>query len=201
MNRKPGAGLRPAVGRILLGSALVLAGLFAAGCASVADKPPVGTARSVDLERYMGPWYILASIPLSFEEGAHNPVESYTRNPDGSIATVFQFRRDAFDGELVTHVTNAVVVEGTGDAVWRIRLLWPFRTEYRIGYVEPDYSYAIITRSKRDHVWLIGRKPIVGEADYSRYRKMIGAMGYDLSKFNKTAQNGEFPTPGLKVTK
>lgn len=54
------------------------------GCASTADKPPVSTAASVDLQRYMGPWYILASIPLSFEKGARNPVESYTLNPDGS---------------------------------------------------------------------------------------------------------------------
>lgn len=169
-------------------------------CSSTPDKASVTHDTAVDLDRYMGPWYILASIPLALEKDAHNPVESYTRNPDGSIAAVFQFRDKSFDGTQKTHVTNATVKKDSGNAVWKIQVWWPLRSEYRIAYVEPDYSYAIIARSKRDHVWLIGRKPRVSDPAYSRYSAMIKSMGYDLSKFSRTRQNGEFPTPGLTVS-
>lgn len=187
--------------RCLFSSLLPLAiVLTIAACSSAPDKAAVTHDQTVNLDRYMGPWYILASIPLALEKGAHNPVESYTRNPDGSIAAVFQFRDKSFDGTQKTHVTNATVNENSGNAVWKIQVWWPLRSEYRIAYVEPDYSYAIIGRSKRDHVWLIGRKPRLSDAAYSRYSAMIKAMGYDLKKFSRTQQNGEFPTPGLSVS-
>ncbi|WP_295680817.1 lipocalin family protein [uncultured Nevskia sp.] len=84
--------------------------------------------------------------------------------------------------------------------VWKIQVWWPFRSEYRIAFVEPDYSYAIIARSKRDHVWLIGRRPQLSNAAYTRYSSKISSMGYDISKFARTQQNGDFPTPGLNVS-
>lgn len=182
----------------LMLAALTLAVLT--GCGSTPDKAAVTADGPVDLDRYMGPWYILASIPLSFEKTAHNPVESYTRNPDGSIAAVFQFRDKGFDGALKTHVTDATVVENSDNKVWKIQVWWPFRSEYRIAFVEPDYSYAIIARSKRDHVWLIGRRPQLSNAAYTRYSSKISSMGYDISKFARTQQNGDFPTPGLNVS-
>ena len=59
----------------LLPLAVLLLGLDAV------KLPPVPTVASVDLPRYMGRWYIIASIPTSFEKGAHNSVESYELNP------------------------------------------------------------------------------------------------------------------------
>ncbi|MGB5735066.1 MAG: lipocalin family protein, partial [Thiohalocapsa sp.] len=47
------------------------------------------TVAKVDLERFMGDWYVVANIPTFVEKGAHNPVESYALNPDGTIATTF----------------------------------------------------------------------------------------------------------------
>ena len=43
----------------------------------------------VDLERFMGDWYVIATIPTFLEKDAYNPVETYKRDDDGTIATTF----------------------------------------------------------------------------------------------------------------
>jgi len=46
------------------------------GC--VAKLPPLKTVKSVDIQRFMGDWYVIANIPTWIEKGAHNAVESYS---------------------------------------------------------------------------------------------------------------------------
>ena len=69
--------------------ALVLVLLALAGCATPAPMP---TVERVELDRFMGDWYVIASIPTFIEHGAHNAVESYRLEADGTIATTFTFR-------------------------------------------------------------------------------------------------------------
>jgi apolipoprotein D and lipocalin family protein len=78
---------------------LALASILTAAAAGCSSNPPMPTVDYVDLERYMGDWYVIANIPTFLERGAHNAIESYSLNPDGTIATVFTFRKDGFDGE------------------------------------------------------------------------------------------------------
>jgi apolipoprotein D and lipocalin family protein len=160
-----------------------------------ADTTPVPRVASVDLTRYAGPWFIIGSIPLSLEKGAHNPVETYTPQADGTIKTVFEFRKDRFDGELEIKPTKAKVVEDTHNAEWKVTLIWPFKGQYVISHLEPDYSSAIIARDKRDHVWILSRTATLSDARMADYRARIVEMGYDLSKFELFAQNGSHPNP------
>ena len=52
-------------------------------------------APAVDIPRFMGTWYVLGGILTPIERFAHNPVERYTLEPDGSIDTHFRFHRHA----------------------------------------------------------------------------------------------------------
>jgi hypothetical protein len=69
-----------------LGAALLLA-----GCQSAT---PMETVPHVDLPRFMGPWYVIANIPTFVEKGAHNAVETYKLDADGTIATTFKHWRE-----------------------------------------------------------------------------------------------------------
>ncbi|HSN72991.1 MAG TPA: lipocalin family protein, partial [Steroidobacteraceae bacterium] len=48
------------------------------GCAGAPQRDPIVTAEQVDLERFMGRWYVIANIPTFIEKGAHNATETYT---------------------------------------------------------------------------------------------------------------------------
>jgi apolipoprotein D and lipocalin family protein len=82
-------------------AAAVLAALFVAGCA-VSSTTTIRPVPQVDLQRFMGDWYVIGNIPTRPERDAFNAVESYSLKPDGSIDTRFRYREGGFDGELKT---------------------------------------------------------------------------------------------------
>ena len=69
---------------------VLAAGLLVAWLAACSSTRPIDTVQQVDLERFMGDWYVIASIPTFLERGAHNAVERYRLDDDGSIETVFR---------------------------------------------------------------------------------------------------------------
>jgi apolipoprotein D and lipocalin family protein len=156
-----------------------------AGCSSVEPLKPV---ESVDLDRFMGDWYVIANIPTALEKSAHNAVETYEMNDDGTIATTFTFRDGSFDGKRKEYNPKGFVREGTNNAVWGMRFVWPIKADYRIVYLEEDYSITIIGRNKRDYVWLMAREPEIPEVKYEELLALIGEMGYDVSQVQKVPQ-------------
>ena len=167
----------------LLALALVIA--TTAACRSSNVKPSIPTAAPVDVDRFMGDWYVIAHIPSFPEREAHKAVESYARLPDGRIQTTFRFRKGALDGpEKTMHPVGTVKPDG-GGAVWDMQFVWPIQAEYVIAWVDADYQQTIVGRSKRDYVWLMARTPQITEADYQARVRQIQALGYDVSKIRR----------------
>ena len=161
------------------------------GCA--ASKPPIRTEASVDLSKFMGDWYVIANIPTFIEKGAHNAIESYAMNDDGSIATTFRFRKDSFDGELKTYHPTGYVKDDGSNALWGMQFIWPIKADYRIVYLNEDYSQTIIGRQQRDYVWIMARTPQIPDADYQALLTLLADEGYDISKIQKVPQ--QWPEP------
>lgn len=175
--------------RLGLWSSLSLVLLLSA-CAVKPDKnaAPLPSVAPVNLPQFMGDWYVIAYIPTRLDADAYNQVERYELDEDGSIATTFTFRQGGFDGKLKTYTPRGYIVPGHSNALWGMQFVWPFRAEYRIAYLAPDYSTTIIARSKRDLVWLMARSPQMSEADYTANLQRIAAMGYDLAQLVRVPQ-------------
>jgi apolipoprotein D and lipocalin family protein len=159
--------------------------LAVTACAAPAPMP---TVAQVDLERFMGDWYVIANIPTRIERGAHNAVESYRLEDDGTIATTFTFRDGAFDGEVKRYEPRGFVRNTETNAEWGMQFIWPFKADYRIVFLDSDYSVTIIGRNKRDYVWLMAREPRIPEARYEELKEFIGGLGYDVSRLQKVPQ-------------
>ena len=164
---------------------LALASALLGACATPA---PIRTVDFVDLERFMGDWYVIANIPTFLEEGAHNAVESYRLDDDGTIATTFSFRDGGFDGEVETYTPRGFVRDRESNAVWGMQFIWPFKAEYRIVYLNPEYSQTIIGRSQRDYVWIMARTPQIPEADLQSMLSLLADEGYDIARIQRVPQ-------------
>ena len=160
--------------------------LMLCACSSA---PTIPVAESVDLERFMGDWYVIANIPTSPEQGAHNAVESYRLDQDGSIATTFTFREGSFDGPEKVMRPRGFVRDRQTNAVWGMQFVWPIRAEYLIAHVDEDYTETIIARSRRDYVWVMARTPRIPAADFERLRQQVADLGYDVDKLQKVPQS------------
>jgi len=161
-----------------------------AGCASAVPQPPLpALVAHVDLPRFMGDWYVIANIPTSLEKGAHNARDSYRLDADGTIATTFSFNAGAADGPAKIYGSRGFVMDTATNAVWGQQYVWPIKADYRISYLSPDYTQTVITREKRDYVWIMARTPTLDEADLARLTSFVAAQGYDVSKLQRVPQD------------
>lgn len=162
-----------------------------AGCRSV-PAPPLTLVPHVDLPRFMGEWYVIANIPTFIEKDAHNAIEAYRLVADGSIETTFTFNAGSFDGKPRRYTPRGFVLDRESNAVWGMQFVWPVKADYRIIYLDPDYSQTIVGREQRDYVWIMARMPQIPEADLQRHLQFLAVQGYDISRIRRVPQ-----APGL----
>jgi len=159
-----------------------------AGGAHANTLPPIRPVPHVDLPRFMGSWYLIAAIPTVFERDAWNAVETYTLQPDGNIHTTFRFNKGAAGGPLKQIHSTGYVHAGSGNAVWGVRVLGPFKAQYIVAWLKPDYSEMIVARDARDYTWVFSRTPTVSAADWATLRARVAALGYDTGKLRRVPQ-------------
>lgn len=171
--------------RILKTSYFLLTLIILSGCQTM---KPIHTVKYVDLKRFMGDWYVIASIPTFIEKQAYNAIESYRLDDDGTVATTFRFNKSSHDGPLKEYHPRGFVRDTQSNAVWGMQFIWPFKSEYRIIYLNEDYSTTVIGRSKRDYVWIMSREPALSKVEYSLILSLLEEQGYEIEKIQKVPQ-------------
>ncbi len=165
---------------------MILLMIFLTGCATM--HPRLKTAEGVDIDSFMGKWYVIACIPVFIENKAYNEVEEYQRLPDGSIDTVLTFRQGSFDGPAKRYNPRGFVVDKVNNSTWKMQFVWPIKAEYLITYVASDYSQTIISRNKRDYVWIMARTPQVSPEEYQQLVEKVKDQGYRIDKLRQVPQ-------------
>lgn len=181
--------------RVIRDSLLLLTMSFFLTACGGPNLKPIDTVEQVELQKFMGDWYVIANIPTFIETDAYNAVERYALNDDGSIKTTFTFRKGGFDGARKQYNPTGFIVDTESNALWDMQFIWPFKAEYRIIYLDADYQTTIIGRSKRDYLWLMARTPQISESYYQSLLSFIGEQGYDVSKVQKVPQQWPAQTP------
>jgi len=152
------------------------------------DLPPIKPTAPIDLPRFMGKWYVIATIPTRFEKNAYNAVETYALQPDGNVDTTFRFRNGAFDNPVKTIHSTGYVKAGTGNVVWGVQVFWPIKAQYIVAYLNDDYSQTIIARDARDYAWIMARTPTVSRDDYEALLLHVVDLGYPAARIRKVPQ-------------
>ena len=147
--------------------------------------PPMATVDYVDLERFMGDWFVIANIPTALEKGAHNPLESYKLDKNGTIATTFSFNDGSFDGERKVYNPRGFVKDKETNARWGMQFIWPIKADYRVVYLDEDYQYTVIGRKARDYVWVMARNSEISDEKYQVLIDFVVSLGYPAEKIEK----------------
>jgi apolipoprotein D and lipocalin family protein len=162
------------------------------GCASPSVPPLEAMDQKVDLERFMGDWYVIGFVPIAIpffsEEDAHNGVESYRLTEEGVIETTYTFRKGAFDGPEQRLTPKGWVHNTETNAEWRMQFLWPFKAAFLIVYLDEAYERTIIGVPNRKYVWIMSRDPELSEAEYQALLDRVALLGYDRGKVRRVPQ-------------
>ena len=146
------------------------------------------TVNYVDLEKYMGDWYVIANIPTFIEKNATNAIESYKLSSDGIIHTTFSFYEGSPEGEKKIYRPKGFVFNKETNAEWRMQFLWPFKMPFLIIELDEDYSYTVIGYPSKKYVWIMARDPQMEEKRYNLILDNLSKIGYDISLIQKVPQ-------------
>ena len=165
-------------------TSLALAGSL--GCQS--SVPPLAVAEEVDLDRYLGRWYEIASFPQRFQEGCVATTATYSRREDGRVRVVNECRDETFDGDVREIEGVAWLADPGENAKLKVQFFWPFSGAYWILEVDPEYGYAVVGHPSRDYLWILARNPQLAPEVYAGIVERVAAAGFDVSRLNLTPQ-------------
>ncbi|HEY5998257.1 MAG TPA: lipocalin family protein [bacterium] len=155
-------------------------------CASAGPAPAaLQVVAKVDLARYAGRWYEIASFPQSFQKGCTDSRADYRLRGDGTVEVLNSCLRD---GRVDTAKGRAWVVDKATGAKLKVSFFWPFRGDYWIIELGGDYEYAVVSAPSMKYLWILSRTP---QMDEQRYQEIVGRLrerGFDVAKLNRTPQ-------------
>lgn len=175
------------------GAALLL------GCATTTTArlrlPPLQTVPRVDLSRYVGTWYDIASFPQRFQRGCTATTATYTLRADGQIDVVNRCRDQTVDGPERVSRGRARVVDRVTNARLKVSFFRPFWGDYWIVDLGDDYAWAVVGHPSRDYLWILSRTPTLDPAVYDGIVGRLAAQGYETGRLVRTVHRAAATTP------
>ncbi len=168
-------------------------GISTAGCAKTTTEakalPPLETVERVELPRYLGTWYEIASYPQRFQKGCTATTANYSPDKRGQISVVNRCRKGGLDGKVDAAKGRARVVDEKSNAKLQVSFFRPFWGDYWIIDLDPDYQWAVVGHPSRDYLWILARQPSLEPAVYDGIlRRLEDEHQYDLSRLEETLQ-------------
>jgi len=153
------------------------------------DRPV--TVGQVDVDRYMGLWYAIASIPTTFERScALGTTAEYHLLANGRIEVTNTCFRS--DGTRFTATGRAWVPDASEPAKLKVSFVrfigWWFPGDYWILELDPEYRYAVVGHPQRSYGWILSRTPTLPDETLDGIYERLEAQGYNRADFRAIDQ-------------
>jgi apolipoprotein D and lipocalin family protein len=141
---------------------------------------------AVDLGRYSGKWFEVASFPMSFQRNCiADTTAEYSPLDDGTLRVHNRCRTESgFDDAT----GRATVVEGYANSRLRVSFFWPFKADYWVLGLDPQYRWAVVGNPNRKFLWLLSRTPQLPPEQLEAALASARVQGFDLTQLRYTRQ-------------
>jgi apolipoprotein D and lipocalin family protein len=158
------------------------------GFGACAQKSDLKTVPFVDVKKYAGKWYEIASFPQRFQKGCHCTTAEYTLSDEGYLIVENRCNKDSVHGKQSYIKGKAFVVEHTGNAQLKVQFFFPFKGKYWIIDLADDYSYAVVSHPNRQYLWILSRTPHMADTTYNGIITRLKNNGFNLAPLQRTVQ-------------
>ena len=150
-------------------------------------RQPLTTVDRVEIPRYMGVWYEIASYPQWFSRNCFNTSATYTLRSDGNVDVLNQCHKGSPTGVLKSAKGVAYVANTDTNAELKVSFFWPFYGDYWIVELGEDYEYAVVSEPGRSTLWILSRTTEMEKSKLeSLLERLANVHGFDLSKLKFT---------------
>lgn len=123
-------------------------------------KKEMEVVKGVDLNRYMGRWYEIASLPSRFQpKNGVNTRATYTLREDGTVNVLNETWTDGKRGYIEGSAYKAD--PNSDEAKLKVKFyvppflpIIPVVGDYWVLYLDDDYQYALIGQPSRKSLWV-----------------------------------------------
>jgi apolipoprotein D and lipocalin family protein len=163
---------------------LPLLGILIAGVSvSPHAETPVASVDRVDLPRYAGQWYEIASFPMFFQRNCiGDTTANYALTQEGEVTVANRCRTDSgFD-----EAQRTAWAVTSSNAQLKVSFFWPFGSDYWVIGLDADYRWAVVGNPNRKYLWILSRSPQLPRNLLDAALQAATAQGYDLTQLRYT---------------
>jgi lipocalin len=184
----------------MLGFAISLFVVLAAGCAQSGQKESVGmqkkselpaTITALDLSHFEGKWFELSRIPIPIARDWVDTCDIYIKNADGSWSVRYEGNKGVSSGPRKVLKQSLRIPDASRPGDMEVSFIPFIWMKYRLIYMSEDYRFMLVGSSSMDLLWLMSREARPSEADYLSLVGKATALGYDVSKLERVSQSGK----------
>ncbi|CAI0394930.1 unnamed protein product [Linum tenue] len=158
------------------------------------DKP-LEVVTGLDIPRYMGRWYEIASIPNFFQpKNGENTRATYTLQEDGATVGVLN---ETWSGGKRSYIEGTAYKADpkSDEAKLKVKFyvppflpIIPVTGDYWVLYLDDEYQYVLVGEPRRKDLWILCRTTQMEPEVYDMLLEKGTEQGYDVSKLHKTPQ-------------
>jgi len=145
------------------------------------------TVPQVDVLRYCGTWYEIASIPGKQQRRCTSTKAEYTLDSGGGRVLVRNSCRR--NGREASIRATAVPVDGSGNSRLIVTFFGFLKADYWVVGLADDYSWALVSNPSASRCWVLSRTPYLNDAIYAQLLDQLRLKGIDTSKLSRTVQS------------
>mgnify|MGYP002881389675 CR=1 FL=1 len=162
------------------------------GCTWVSQSrsklPAVTPVSTIDLEKYVGTWYEIASRPNRFQAGCTGTTATYSLKENGEIKVENKCFEGHLSGPTMEATGRARIPDVESPAKLEVSFFWPFWGDYWVIDLDPEYQYAVVGQPSRKYLWILSRTPQLDDSTYLGIIDRLKSTQYPVDDLKKTVQ-------------
>jgi len=146
---------------------------------------------NLNLQKFMGRWYVISLIPNWIEEGTTNSYDDYELNEEGTIDITYRTIKN--DKERIIK-QEGIIINKDIPSRWEIKFIKPwipfYKAPYEIIILDENYKYMVVGYPDNSFGWIMGRTTSINTDIYNQILEQLSEeFGYSKNDFKKVVHD------------
>lgn len=138
------------------------------------------TVDYVDMNRFMGKWYVVAGRFTPLEKNVFNAVETYSWNSSKQMIEIdFKYNKGSFTGPVKKIPQKGWIKNQKTNAHWTVSPIWPLKFDYLVIGLGENYEWTAIGVPNEAYLWIMTRDPEISAQNLDAILDYLEGVGYN----------------------